>query len=122
MRRERVNITVLGSAVVFLHGGVLLKNEHRFFEWCWDGCLMDREFERRGCRENSYWESVRGSWTFPEPSWPLSQMTQSVMNADSCLAETVGCFNNISELLFYNCLSNCLCEYKIHVIYSECSH
>lgn len=48
----------------------------------------------------------------------LSQMTQSgmgIMNDDPCLAETVGCFNDIIERLYYSYLFN-LCEYKVYVI------
>lgn len=105
--------------------------EECFWKWAsllWVGLgwvLSDREFGRRECHENSHCESVGGLLDLPAPSWSLSRMTQSgvcVMNADSCLAETIGCFNSILELLFYNYLSNCLCEYKVHVIYGECSH
>lgn len=44
-----------------------------------------------------------------------------IMNADSCLVETIGCLNGILDL-FFKFFFNLLCGYKVYVIYNECSH
>lgn len=92
--------------------------------WCWDvWCLIGwGSLRRRGVLRICTGSSERGSWTFPAQSWTLSQMTQSgicVMNADSCLAEIIGCFNNILEL---SIIFSIFVNIKYMLCYSECSH
>lgn len=110
-----------------MHGRVLFKKDHHFFNhWVVLGWVMSsglREFERRDVIR-THWQSVRR----------LSDLSCAVLDlvtddtwyvsneCCSCLAETIGYFNDILELLFYNYLFSLHCEYKVYVIYSECSH